>query len=323
MLPDPFTPPDAPEPELDPDNTAPDAPLPDAPEDVHDLATPEGDNERPPSEPLTGGVPTLSAHAETGPTPTNPSIPLPTDPLTYSHRTRPSRRSIVQEGNMYPNSNYSSNPIVIEGRATSTISLLSKVLLITSLGFFVSAVGVWLAPAFYAPALMWVYFFVSLGLILAVNATRKNPALSLVLFLALALVMGFEIAPWISYLMHSAGGIDIVFNAALTTAVGMAVIGLGAQVASFDYRKVGNYAIGALFVLIIIGVLGMFFHFVSPTLYSWATLAIFSVLLLVDFMRIRNGGDGLTAVQLALSIYLDGLNIFLALTRIFSGGRRS
>jgi modulator of FtsH protease len=224
---------------------------------------------------------------------------------------------------MYPNSNYHSNPIVIEGRTASTVSLLSKVLLITSLGFFVSAVGVWLAPAFYAPAMMWVYFFVSLGLIFAVNATRKNPALSLVLFLALSLVMGFEIAPWIGYLMHSAGGIDIVFNAALTTAVGMAVIGLGAQIASFDYRRVGSYAIGALFVLIIVGVLGMFFHFVSPTLYSWATLAIFSVLLLVDFMRIRNGGDGLTAVQLALTIYLDGLNIFLALTRIFSGGRRS
>ncbi len=201
---------------------------------------------------------------------------------------------------MYPNSDLRANPIVIEGRTNATTSLLSKVLLITSLGFFVSAVGVWLAPAFYAPAMMWVYFFVSLGLIFAVRATRKNPALSLVLFLALA----------------------IVFNAALTTAVGMAVLGMGAQVATFDYRKVGNYALGALLVLIIVGVLGMFFHFVSPTLYSWATLAIFSVLLVVDFMRIRNGGDGATAVELALSIYLDGLNIFLALTQIFSGGSR-
>ena len=38
-------------------------------------------------------------------------------------------------------------------------------------------------------------------------------------------------------------------------------------------------------------------------------------------MRIRNGGDGATAVELALSIYLDGLNVFLALTQIFSGRR--
>jgi modulator of FtsH protease len=38
-------------------------------------------------------------------------------------------------------------------------------------------------------------------------------------------------------------------------------------------------------------------------------------------MRIRNNGDGATAIELALSIYLDGINIFLALTRIFSGSR--
>ena len=56
-------------------------------------------------------------------------------------------------------------------------------------------------------------------------------------------------------------------------------------------------------------------------IYSWASLAIFTVLLAVDFARIRNGGDGATATELAVSIYLDGLNIFLALTRIFSGGR--
>jgi len=58
MLPDPLTPPDSPEPELDPGNPAPDAPLPGAPEEIHDLATPEGDNERPTNAPLTGGVPT-------------------------------------------------------------------------------------------------------------------------------------------------------------------------------------------------------------------------------------------------------------------------
>lgn len=224
---------------------------------------------------------------------------------------------------MYPDSNFRANPIVIEGRTNATTSLLSKVLLITSLGFFVSAVGVALAPALYSPAMTWIYFFASLGLIFAVRATRQNPALSLMLFLALALIMGFEIAPWIQYLMHSPQGISIVFNAALTTAVGMGVLGLGAQVFSFDYRRVGNYALGTLLVLIIVGVLGMFFHFVSPTFYSLATLAIFSVLLVVDFMRIRNGGDGATAVELALTIYLDGLNIFLALTRLFSGGRRN
>ena len=219
---------------------------------------------------------------------------------------------------MYPGTR--SNPIVIEGRTQATTSLLGKVLLITSLGFFVSAAGVYLAPAFYSPGLMLVYFLASIGLIFAVRAARNTPALALLLFLALTLVMGFEIAPWILHLLHT-GRIQVVSDAALTTAVGMGCLGIGAQLISFNYRKVGSYAMGALLVLILVGVLGMFFHVVSPSIYDWAILAVFSVLLLVDFARIRNGGDGATAVELALSIYLDGLNIFLALTRIFSGRR--
>ena len=45
-------------------------------------------------------------------------------------------------------------------------------------------------------------------------------------------------------------------------------------------------------------------------------------LVLIDFARLRAGGDGLTPVQMATSIYLDAINIFLALLQIF-GGRRS
>ena len=218
----------------------------------------------------------------------------------------------------------SNNPIVIDGNtgaaARAVPALLAQVLLISSLGFFVSAFGVYLAPFFYTPGLFWVCVIASFALIFAVRATRKNPPLSLCMFLTLALVMGFEIAPWIQHLLHT-GGTGIVLNAAVTTAVGMAVLGMGAQLFRFNYRKVGGIALAALFALIIAGVLSAFFHFISPTTYSYLTLIIFSVLIVVDFMRSRSGGDGATAVELALSIYLDGLNVFLALTRIFSGSR--
>ena len=63
-------------------------------------------------------------------------------------------------------------------------------------------------------------------------------------------------------------------------------------------------------------------HFLSPTIYSWAILVIFTAIVLVDFARIRAGGDGLTLVQIAVSIYLDSINIFLALLQIMGGGSR-
>jgi FtsH-binding integral membrane protein len=222
------------------------------------------------------------------------------------------------------------NPILIDGRdnraaygsrSTTTTSLLGQVLLITSVGFMTSAVGVYLAPTMLPQGATLICFLVTLGLIFAIRATRQTPALSFLLFLLLTLAMGFEISPWINYLMHS-GQTGVVFNAALTTAMGMGAIGIGAQIVSFDYRKLANYAYAALLALVLVGVLSMFFHFISPGLYSWAALVIFTVLLLVDFMRIKDGGQGATPIELALSIYLDGLNIFLALTQIFSGGSR-
>ena len=222
------------------------------------------------------------------------------------------------------------NPIIIDGRnGTQTFgrtqtrtasSLLAQVLVITSVGFFTSAVGVWLAPISAPAGMVWLYLIVTIGLIFAIRAARNTPALAFGLFLVLALVMGFEIAPYINMLLHT-GHTNAVFNAAVTTAVGMAVLGMGAQIFTFDYQKVRNYAMAGVFGLIIIGILGAFFHFISPNVYSYLTLAIFSVLVVVDFKRVHNGGDGATAVELALSIYLDGLNIFLALTRIFSGRR--
>jgi modulator of FtsH protease len=74
--------------------------------------------------------------------------------------------------------------------------------------------------------------------------------------------------------------------------------------------------------LVLVGVVSAFTHWIHPTVYSWLTLVIFSGLVLIDFARIRAGGDGFTPVQLAVQIYLDAINIFLALLQIF-GGRRS
>jgi FtsH-binding integral membrane protein len=169
-------------------------------------------------------------------------------------------------------------------------------------------------------------FIVTFGLIFAINfATKRSPGLALVLFYAFTLLMGVEVGPLIKAYLHVPGGQAVVFQAALTTAAGMFVMGIVAQFAKFDYRKVYSYVFVALIGLVVLGVLSMFVHFISPGLYAWATLAIFSVLLLIDFMRLKDGAMGLSPVQMSLSIYLDALNIFIALLQIFgssSGSRR-
>jgi modulator of FtsH protease len=205
----------------------------------------------------------------------------------------------------------------------STASLLSRVLWITTAGFLFTAFGAYIAPEVLGGIGYLTLVIASFALIFAVNiASKRSPGLALVLFYVFTTVMGIEIGPLLKAYLHLDGGISIVFDAAVTTAVGMAVMALVAQIANFNYQRVGAFARAALLGLIIVGVVSMFFHFLSPGVYAWASLAIFTVLLLVDFMRLRDGAIGLTPVQMALRIYLDALNIFLALLQIFGGGRR-
>jgi modulator of FtsH protease len=209
-------------------------------------------------------------------------------------------------------------PLVIEGQREGTASLLAKVLAITSLGFLVTAVGVASAPD-------WgtlVGFIAVLGLIFAINfARRKNPAVALGLFLLLAYFMGWEIGPLIHRYVQTIGP-GIVFQAAVTTGLGMASMGIVAYLFQINYRRLTGIASAALLGVLLLGIVSIFFHFLQPDTYSWLILGVFTLLTVGDFARIRAGGDGQTAVVLALSIYLDAINIFLAVLQLLSGRRR-
>ncbi len=199
-----------------------------------------------------------------------------------------------------------------------TASLLSKVLAITSIGFLITAAGVATAPAWATlPGMIAVF-----ALVLAITFARKaSPALALGMFLVLTYFMGWEIGPLIHRYMVTIGP-AIVFQAAATTGLGMACMGIVAYLFHINYRAVTGIATALLLGLILLGIVSIFFHFITPDAYSWMTLGIFTLLTVGDFARIRAGGDGASATVLALSIYLDAINIFLAVLQLLGGGRR-
>ena len=133
-------------------------------------------------------------------------------------------------------------PGIIDVPREETASLLAKVLAITSFGFFVTALGVATAP----PWGTFVGFIVVLGLVFAINFTRKaNPAVALGLFLTLTYFMGWEIGPLIQRYIHNFGS-AIVFNAAATTGAGMAVMGCVAYLFNINYRRIAGIGFAAL-----------------------------------------------------------------------------
>jgi len=208
---------------------------------------------------------------------------------------------------------------IIDVPREETASLLAKVLGITALGFLVTAVGVVTAPPWgMLPGMLAVF-----ALIFGISFARKgNPSLAMGLFLLLAYFMGWEIGPLIQHYARTFGP-DLVFQAAGTTGLGMAAMGCVAYLFNINYRRIAGIGFAALLVLMLAGILSIFFHFMTPNTYSWLTLGVFTLLTVGDFARIRAGGDGRSAVSLALSIYLDAINIFLAVLQLLSGRRRN
>lgn len=203
----------------------------------------------------------------------------------------------------------------------ATQSLLAQVLGITAVGLCVTALSVILFPT--VPFGIGLFALIGgLVLLFVMSAVQSNPGLALMLFYVFAFLEGVGISPTIEHYLNLAGGPSIVFNAALTTGLGMFALAAIVYATGLDLRRFQGIFMIALLGLVVVGIIGIFLHFVSPTVYSWITLVIFTGFVLIDFARIRAGGDGVSPVMMAVSIYLDIINIFLALLQIF-GGRRS
>lgn len=205
--------------------------------------------------------------------------------------------------------------------AIPTRTLLGQVLGITALGLCITAGAAWWLGGVVSYGVGLIAMIVGFLLLFAIRATWQNEALSLTLFYVFTFLEGVGLAPVISNYVHAFGP-QIVVNAAFTTGLGMFALGAIVYATGLDLRRFQGIFMLALLGLIVVGIISMFVRFIHPEVYAWLTLVIFAGLVLIDFARIRAGGDGLTPVLMATSIYLDAINIFLALLQIF-GGRQS
>jgi modulator of FtsH protease len=225
---------------------------------------------------------------------------------------------MYRQGSPYGRSPYGGAPP--SAAAGSGINLLGQVLGITGVGFLITAVAAYLfRDLSYGAGLL--ALIGGLVLLFVMNGVRNSPQIALLWFYAFTFLEGIGLAPVIAAYVRTIGP-DVVVNAAATTGFGMLVLGGVAFVFSVDWRRFSGIAQGLLIALLLVGVVSIFTHWVHPDTYSWLTLGVFTLLTLVDFSRIRAGGDGLTPVQLAVAIYLDAINIFLALLELFGSRSR-
>ena len=204
-------------------------------------------------------------------------------------------------------------------------------LLITGLVSYIFAATPNLIGSLYTPtgmsALGWIVLLAPLGLVLLMGAGVNRlsyPAMVGVFFLFSAL-MGMSLS---IFLIYTAASIFTVF---LISAAMFGVMALVGYTTHTDLTKFGSLMFMLLVGIIIASIVNIFMHSASFSyMISFLCVAVFTGLTAYDVQKIKRIGaqinaDGSTtgklAISAALSIYLDFINLFLALLRIF-GNRR-
>ena len=224
------------------------------------------------------------------------------------------------------------NPYSADARSLSTkvSAVMKRVYFKMTLGLLVSAfVALWCSdsPAYWHILgnnswAIWVLLIIEIGLVIAITGSirRLSSAAATGLFYLFAAVNDLALAPiFIVYTSHS---IAVTFFVTAGTFAAMSIYG---YFTSNDLSKMGSILFMALIGLIIASVVNLFLH--SDTMMwiiTYAGVLIFVGLTAWDTHQIKNMAiqmDSASAGKLAtigaLNLYLDFINLFLYLLRIF------
>ena len=145
--------------------------------------------------------------------------------------------------------------------------------------------------------------------------------------LAYTFLFTFVEGIWISPLLvfYNSMQPGILGQAGLLTFSTFGVLSLYAVMSKRDFSAWGGFFTVGLWVLIATSLLNLFFRNATASLWlAGGTLIVFGGLLVFDTWRILRSGDygEEDYVAAAVQIYLDLLNIFLAMMRLLGGNRR-
>jgi FtsH-binding integral membrane protein len=174
---------------------------------------------------------------------------------------------------------------------------------------------------------VWPLIIVQFLLVLALSflAQRISGPVAALMFLAYAALTGVTLSG--IFFIYPIGSIGTAF---LITAGAFAALSVYGTVTKRDLSAWGTFLFMGLIGVVIASIVQ--FWWSSPAfsfVLSCATVVVFAGLTAYDTQKLRAlgaqyAGTGLTSLTIvgALNLYLDFLNLFLALLRLFGGGRR-
>jgi hypothetical protein len=209
---------------------------------------------------------------------------------------------------------------------TGTYGWMTIALLISAASAFVTANSTALLTLIFTSWHYWVLIIGELALVWWLSASIRKISLATAIagFLAYSVINGMTLAS--IFFVYSGQSLAIVFVSSAAMFGGMALYGLRTRSNLSSY---GRYLIMAVWGILVASLLNILFRSSGLTfLISVVSVAVFAGLTAYDsqkMLAISENADGSEAFRKvailgALELYLDFINMFLALLRIF--GRR-
>lgn len=207
---------------------------------------------------------------------------------------------------------------------------MAAALTVTGLtAYFLSQSEAFINYLFTNPSLVWICLFAELGVVMWLSARVMHMSMgsATLLFILYSVLTGVTFSTL--FLVYDLGTIATTFFATAGTFFVMSLVG---YVTKMDLSRVGNVLYMMLIGLVIATVVNIFVA--SSTLYwviTYAGVLIFVGLIAFDTQKIKHlfleygsadeVGQKLSLLG-ALTLYLDFINLFLFLLRIFGGSSR-
>jgi len=214
-----------------------------------------------------------------------------------------------------------SHPVVAAMAPTSErMAFLRKIYGLLALSTFMAAGAAFMTvsnEAFLATVAQnqMLFFALEIGAIFFTFWARKKETLGLVALFSFTTLTGVTIAPVLL--------IYTVVNAALMTGIVFVGLSVYTVASKKDFTFMGGMLTTGLIVLVVGGLLNLFFFHSSGTsfLFSAFGAMLFSGFIVFDTFNILNRYPTDEYISATLTLYLDVLNLFLSLLRLFGGNR--
>lgn len=182
------------------------------------------------------------------------------------------------------------------------------------IAFIGTMAGVFVPPAMFLPLII-----LEIGMLLFAFIIRRRKAMSYSFLFSFTFISGMTTYPIISHYLAIIGPNPVLLALATTTTVftGLAIY---ASTTKRDLTFLGGMLMAALFALIAISIFHIFWPLSSTGMlaFSFIGVLVFSGYVLFDFNRMKRYGVTAEEVPLmALNLYLDFINLFINILRIF------